>query len=344
MSWIPHPQVQWQADGGDAADPRLMTLLAGIAAHGALAAAARGIGLSYRHAWSLLRPWIAPSPRALVILRRGEGATLTAAGEALLARHAELTQRLAVATSEWLAQAGEGGTGTPLACAASHDLLLERLPALARPRGLDLDITFRGSDEAIAALAAGQVALAGFHVPLDAGAVSRRVVAPLAARGDVSMLRLFRRTQGLIVARHARERITNLRDLAQRGVRFVNRQRGSGTRRLFDSLIAAERIVVAHIDGYAREEFTHAAVAATVAAADADAGFGIAAAAERFGLAFVPIAQEWYCLALRHDLFDLRARDALVATLRSAEWRALVAHAPGYALPARIAITRLAAG
>ena len=77
---------------------------------------------------------------------------------------------------------------------------------------------------------------------------------------------------------------------------------------------------------------------------DAVAGFGIAAAAERFGLAFVPIAQECYCLALRHDLFDLRARDALVATLRSAEWRALVAHTPGYALPARIAITWLAAG
>jgi putative molybdopterin biosynthesis protein len=344
MTWIPQPRVQWQAEGGDAADPRLMALLAGIAAHGALAAAARGIGLSYRHAWSLLRPWIAPSPRALAILRRGEGATLTSAGEALLARHTELTQRLAVATSEWLSQIAESGTGPPLACAASHDLLLEQLPALARPHGLDLDITFRGSDEAIAALAAGQVALAGFHVPLDSAAMRRRVVAPLAARGDVSMLRLFRRMQGLIVARHARERITSLRDLAQRGVRFVNRQRGSGTRRLFDSLIAAERIAATHIDGYAREEFTHAAVAATVAAADADAGFGIAAAAERFGLAFVPIAQEWYCLAMRHDLFDLRAREALVATLRGTEWRTLVAHTQGYALPPRIAIMRVVTG
>ena len=184
MTWTPQPQVQWQAEGGDAADPRLMTLLAGIAAHGALAAAARGIGLSYRHAWSLLRPWIAPSPRALAILRRGEGATLTAAGEALLARHTELTQRLALATSEWLSQIADAGSGPPLACAASHDLLLEQLPALARPHGLDLDITFRGSDEAIAALAAGQVALAGFHVPLDSAgdAAPRRCAAGGARR------------------------------------------------------------------------------------------------------------------------------------------------------------------
>ena len=72
MDWTPHPHVQWSADGGDATDPRLMSLLAGIAAHGALAAAARGVGLSYRHAWSLLRPWIEPSPRALAVLRLPE--------------------------------------------------------------------------------------------------------------------------------------------------------------------------------------------------------------------------------------------------------------------------------
>lgn len=342
MDWTPHPHVQWSADGGDATDPRLMSLLAGIAAHGALAAAARGVGLSYRHAWSLLRPWIEPSPRALAVLRRGEGASLTAAGEALLARNAALTQRLAAATAEWLKETGDAGPGIAHPCAASHDLLLEQLPALARPLGLELDISFRGSDEAIAALASGLVALAGFHVPLDANAARRHVIAPLAARDDVSMLRLFRRTQGLIVARHARERITGLRDLVQRRVRFVNRQRGSGTRRLFDSLIAAEHIPATRIDGYAREEFTHAAVAATIAAGDADAGFGIAAAAERFALAFVPVAQEWYCLAMRGDLFDARARQALLATLRGATWRALVAATPGYTLPPRIAITRVA--
>jgi putative molybdopterin biosynthesis protein len=265
---------------------------------------------------------------------------LTAGGHALLARHAGLTRHLAIAASAWLEAQGEAAAQVRYACAASHDLLLEQLPAFTRTHGVDLDIAFRGSDEAIAALVAGRAALAGFHVPVDGSIARREAMAPLAAIGDVAVLRMFRRTQGLIVARHGRRRIARLADLAQRGVRFVNRQRGSGTRRLLDTLLASHGIAPARIDGYAREEFTHAAVAATVAAGDADAGFGIAAAADRFSLGFVPIAQEWYCLALRRDQFDGRAEQGLVATLRSAAWRKRVEETPGYALPSRIAFAR----
>jgi putative molybdopterin biosynthesis protein len=340
--WTPRTVVHWHSDEG-VAEPRLIALLASIAKHGALAPAARDTDLSYRHAWSLLQPWSQPGPRALVSLRRGEGAMLTANGQALLARHAALARHLATAALAWLEAQGDATTLEPYACAASHDLLVEQLPAFARGHGLELDIAFRGSDEAIAALVAGRVAIAGFHVPVDGGAARREAMAPLAVRGDVAVLRMFRRTQGLIVARHGRRRIARLTDLAQRGVRFVNRQRGSGTRRLLDSLLAAHAIAPALIEGYAREEFTHAAVAATVAAGDADAGFGIAAAADRFSLGFVPIAQEWYCLALRRDLVDARAEHALVATLRSAAWRERVGETPGYALPSRIAFTTPAA-
>jgi len=331
--------VHWQGEDG-VAEPRLIALLASIATHGSLAPAARDAGLSYRHAWSLLQPWAHPGPRALVSLRRGEGATLTAPGQALLARHAALTRHLAASAAAWLEEQGEPAPLAQYACAASHDLLLERLPAYARSHGLDLDIAFRGSDEAIAALAAGRVALAGFHVPVEGASARREAMAALTGRDDVAVLRMFRRMQGLIVARHGKRRIARLADLAQRGVRFVNRQRGSGTRRLFDTLLAAERIAPSRIDGYAREEFTHAAVAATVAAGDADAGFGIAAAADRFALDFVPVAQEWYCLALRRDQLDERAEHALVTTLRGAAWRKLVTETPGYTLPSRIAFTK----
>jgi molybdate transport repressor ModE-like protein len=338
-AWTPSTVVQWRSDEG-VAEPRLLALLACIATHGALAPAARATGLSYRHAWSLLQPWARPGPCALVSLRRGEGATLTASGQALLARHAALTRHLATAASSWLEAHGEATALAPCVCAASHDLLIEQLPAFARGHGLELDIAFRGSDEAIAALVAGRVAIAGFHVPVDGSIARREAMAPLAARGDVAVLRMFRRMQGLIVSRHGRRRIARLDDLTHRGVRFVNRQRGSGTRRLLDALLAAHDIAPSRIDGYAREEFTHAAVAATVAAGDADAGFGIAAAADRFALGFVPIAQEWYCLALRRDQVDPRGEHALVATLRSANWRKLVEETPGYALPSRIAFAR----
>jgi molybdate transport repressor ModE-like protein len=337
--WTPRIVLHWQDEEG-VAQARLIALLASIATHGALAPAARDTGLSYRHAWSLLQPWAQPGPRALVSLRRGEGATLTAAGHSLLARHGALTRHLAASAAAWLEQQGEPAPLAHYTCAASHDLLLERLPTFTRSHGLDLDLAFRGSDEAISALAAGRVALAGFHVPVEGTVARREAMAPLAARDDVAVLRMFRRMQGLIVGRHGKQRIARLVDLAQRGVRFVNRQRGSGTRRLFDTLLAAQRIPPSRIDGYTREEFTHAAVAATVAAGDADAGFGIAAAADRFALGFVPIAQEWYCLALRRDQFDERAELALVTTLRGAAWRKLVAETPGYALPSRVAFAK----
>ena len=82
-------------------------------------------------------------------------------------------------------------------------------------------------------------------------------------------------------------------------MRFVNRQRGSGTRLLFDELLAQQDIDAADIEGYRDEEFTHLAVAVSVAAGRADAGFGVHAAAARFGLDFIPLQRERYWFAAR---------------------------------------------
>ncbi len=107
------------------------------------------------------------------------------------------------------------------------------------------------------------------------------------------------REQGLILARGNPAQVRHLRDVADRRLRFVNRQRGSGTRLLIDRMIADERIDVSTLEGFGNEEFTHPAVAATVASGGADAGFGLRAAAAEYGLAFVPLVRERYYLALR---------------------------------------------
>ena len=84
------------------------------------------------------------------------------------------------------------------------------------------------------------------------------------------------------------------------------------------------------ITGYDQEEFTHLAVAATIAAGQADVGFGIAAAAAQYRLDFVPLATEQYCLALRRDhLRDARVV-ALIDYLASATCRELIGALPGY--------------
>jgi putative molybdopterin biosynthesis protein len=84
----------------------------------------------------------------------------------------------------------------------------------------------------------------------------------------------------------------------KRGLRMVNRQRGSGTRSMIDQLLAANGLRPESIDGYAHEEFTHEAIAATVAAGQADVGFGIEAAAARYDLGFVPVVWERYGFAM----------------------------------------------
>ncbi|MFX8653285.1 substrate-binding domain-containing protein, partial [Acinetobacter baumannii] len=77
--------------------------------------------------------------------------------------------------------------------------------------------------------------------------------------------------------------ITSLEDLANTRARFVNRDHDSGTRRLFDQLLAQQQIDEARINGAQQMEFTHAAVAAYVASGMADAAFGVEAAAKQFG-------------------------------------------------------------
>jgi hypothetical protein len=97
-------------------------------------------------------------------------------------------------------------------------------------------------------------------------------------------LPVMRRCQGLIVARGNPHKLQTLADVSRRGLRMVNRQRGSGTRSMIDQLLAANNLRPESIAGYNHEEFTHEAIAATVAAGQADVGFGIEAAAARYDL------------------------------------------------------------
>ena len=106
------------------------------------------------------------------------------------------------------------------------------------------------------------------------------------------------REQGLIVAPGNPLAIAGIEDVARADVRYVNRQRGAGTRVLLDHELRRRDIPADAVNGYAREEHTHLAIAAAIAAGRADAGLGIMAAARAFGLDFVPVTREPYDLVL----------------------------------------------
>ena len=196
-----------------------------------------------------------------------------------------------------------------LTMAASHDPLLV---GLARTLDwLRLDIV--GSAEALGALRAGRADLAGCHFGEDASAPPAHIREALAGAG-FGWLKAFGRVQGLMVAPGNPLAIGSLGDAVRARARFVNRQRGSGTRSWFDRLLARDGIDPGTIRGYADEEFTHQAVAAVIAAGRADTGLGVRAAAEKFGLDFIPLGEESYFLFLTpelqtdpqiHDLLEL---------------------------------------
>jgi putative molybdopterin biosynthesis protein len=121
-----------------------------------------------------------------------------------------------------------------------------------------------------------------------------------------------------------------LADLKRAEVRYVNRQRGAGTRVLLDYRMGEMEIDPAAVQGYEREEVTHLAVAAAVASGVADCGLGIRAAARALELDFVPIEWERYDLVIPQEHYESALLKPLLALLDDDAFRAAVGELPGY--------------
>jgi molybdate transport repressor ModE-like protein len=332
-----HFDLEWQlGDPPIDLDPNLVALLDAIAAHGSLRAAARVVGLSCRHAWGLLRDGSARLGVPLANLTCKRGAVSTGAGERLRSTWHTTAGRLranldaaAEDAERVLRESFAPRSSRTLTIAASHSLALTRLRDLvASGFDLTLDLHSYGSLESLQRLHDGVCDLAGFHLPI--GALGRRLLN--AYRGVLDPLRqvliaVVDREQGFLV-RPGTE-FTGLADLARGGLRFVNRQPGSGSRLAFDAMLADAGLSPEAVTGYANEEHTHLAVAALVASGAADAGLAERAAAGHLGLTFVPAFVERYFLALSRARLGNDAVQRLCAALRSAAFGAAVADLAG---------------
>ena len=215
----------------------------------------------------------------------------------------------------------------------SHDLVLDLAASALRAEdpAVTLASSNVGSLGGLVALRDGLCHLAGSHL-LDpaTGEYTLPYVRRVLGDADVAVVRLVHRDQGLIVAPDNPLGLTGVGDLARPGVRYVNRQRGAGTRVLLDHELAALGITPADVDGYAREEPTHLAVAAAIAAGRGDAGLGILAAARAFGLGFLPVTREPYDLVVAAEAMDSPLLAPLWALLQSDRFQAAVTELGGY--------------
>lgn len=276
-------------------------LLRGVQEGRSLQSAADTLQVSYRTLWNKLKA-IEKSLGCLLLLSvKGHGSTLTDAGVTLLkivddvnkeyqATNKSLEQRfqlkldrlVKIERKKWV-------------ICASSDPLLEN--AIFQSNFFELQTM--GSGQSLESLLLGKADLAGFHVPDDE---SIQGVKERLSKRNIQIYPIMTRTQGLMVQKGNPLRIRLLTDLARPEVRFINRQKGAGTRLLLDKLLDAQQLPSKQIRGYGREEFTHSAVATAILAGTADVGLGLKGVAIEHGLDFISLGQETYYLATGNQL------------------------------------------
>lgn len=319
----------------------LLDLLHAVEESGSISAAARVLKMSYRHVWGELKRWETELGHELIVWEKGQAARLTEFGNKLLwaerqaqARLSPQIEALRADLERAFAVAFDDATHV-VTLYASHDDALTALRTHAASRHqLHLDIRFTGSVDAIRALNEGRCVMAGFHTRHQPGpgSLTEKTYKPLLKPGLHKIIGFARRTQGLLVAKGNPLRLTSLPDLKKTRARFVNRALGTGTRVLFDELLAQAALGAADITGYAHTEPSHSAVAQAIAAGQADAGLGIEAAARARGLDFVPLAEEDYHLVCLKSALEEPAVQALCQVLQNQAWQDELQQLPGYSL------------
>jgi putative molybdopterin biosynthesis protein len=280
-------------------------ILRSVADARSILAACSTLGITYRTLWGRLELYATALGHPVVDKSPGQGTQLTATGRALLAAlesHAPQLQGPDAQRAQALAdslQAALGGAQAPLRFFASHDMAIARCVSAHALQGIE--VHYLGSADCTRALARGEAELAGFHHAPRVGGEDDAPLRAVLEPPQFWVIPLMEREQGIMILPGNPLRIKGLTDLAKPGVRFVNRQRGSGTRMLLDQLLQAQGLRGEGIVGYDQEEFTHQAVAAMISARAADAGLGLRAAAAQFKLDFVPLSKEIYYLAGRPE-------------------------------------------
>ena len=333
--------LKWTTDGPAkrTIEPELFYLLGEISRTHSLYKAAQTVGVSYRHAWGLIKKWEAHFNEHLVDLRRGRGqlTRLTKFGDAFYSEYSTTEMRLAREYKKIKQDINkkldiflESNDNTFINISASNDWVINLLGESFNTRfANNYELRTRGSIENLKLLAEGECNIAGFHFPLEKinDALIPQYKRWLDRNNHVLVLLSVRR-QGIMVSKTNAKKIQNLSDLTKRSVRYINRQKRSGTRIIFDELIKQAEILPNQISGYHHEEFTHIAVAAMIASGAADAGMGLEVAARQFKLHFIPQVREAYFLAFNKK--DKAIKSTCLEIITSEIFRKQLKKLPGY--------------
>lgn len=215
----------------------------------------------------------------------------------------------------------------------SHDLSLDLIRNQIKKEGLGFDLKLQtvGSMAGLTALKRGESDLAGAHLlDPESGEYNISYLKKYFKGQKIALINLVYREQGFYLKKNNPKKISKLSDLLKADINYINRQRGAGTRVLFDYLLKKNEIDPAQISGYQKEEYTHIAAAAAVGRGSADAALGIRAAAEVMDVDFMPVAEEKYDLILKAELLEDPKIKKLIKLISSEKIKAEIEKLGGY--------------
>ncbi|MBX4266825.1 molybdopterin biosynthesis protein [Clostridium estertheticum] len=211
-----------------------------------------------------------------------------------------------------------------LICIGSHDPIVDIASNLFHIKNgkYFLSSAHVGSMGGIMALIGSETHIAPIHLlDMEDGSYNISYIKKYLPNKPMALIKGVKRIQGIIVSKGNPLDIKSLTDIVEKSRRFVNRQRGSGTRLFLDYNLKKLNIQPESISGYEREEFTHIAVAAVVAAGDADCGLGVYSAAKLLGLDFIALGNEEYDFAVPKKFLDIEMIREFIKVIKSDEFK-----------------------
>lgn len=202
---------------------------------------------------------------------------------------------------------------------AGCDPALSVLAAHAREAGIDVVLANANSARSLEWLRAGKIDVAGTHLN-----------DPITGARGFSVVTFALWEEGFVVRRGNPKAIRRVEDLADPRIEFVNREEGSGSRRLFDTLLAGAGMSLSKVKGGRNVVPGHLAAAWAVASGTADCCIAAGSAARRFGLDFIPLAPERFQLVLHKRDLSRKAVQGVLEVLNRSRFRRQLEVIAGY--------------
>lgn len=302
----------------------LTTLLKGVDQGKTLMSACQKMGLSYRNVWQKLNEAEQALGFKLIDRVKGHGSELSQYAQYLIQFTDDFDQKTLRLSQSSLAHLEEGFSQFRVEAKKQWRMVSSSDPVIQRSV-MELggfELMTAGSGEALERLLNLEVDIAGFHVSDPS---SSQIIAKRLKSEGMEIFPVMKRVQGFMVAKGNPLGITSIKDLVRSRIRFINRQKGSGTRLLLDTLLKKNGIDSQSINGYQNEEFTHSAIAMSILAKRADVGMGVKSVAIENGLDFIYLKEEVFFLAMGEELASNQEVAKLIRKIRS-----LSSEIPGY--------------